>query len=66
LHGVGGEDLRCLGGDVDALLEEGLSHGGVDLVGRFGSRGADLDGSSGHLASVGGGHLRAAGVVTQT
>ena len=32
LDGLGGEDLRLLGGQVDALLEHRLSNGRVDRV----------------------------------
>src|SRR5690625_714372 len=62
-HGVGGEDFGLVGGDVDAKLLHRLDSDGVDLVGRGGPGGADLDlplGQGGHEA---GGHLGTAGVV---
>ncbi len=41
----------------------GLDGGRVDLVGRGGAGGADLDAVAGEVGQPGGGHLGAAGVV---
>jgi len=49
--------------EVDADLGHGGSDGGVDLVGRGGSGGADIDPACGMVLQKGGGHLRTAGVV---
>src|SRR5690606_972421 len=60
---LGGEDLRLLGGDVDADLGHGLDRHRVDLVGGHGPGGADLDPPTGEGGREARGHLGAAGVV---
>lgn len=63
LDGFGGEDLRLLGGDVDAELRH-RGHGDrVDLVRGLGAGGQDLDPVAGQVAEEARGHLRAPGVV---
>ncbi|KPC77113.1 hypothetical protein ADL26_03645, partial [Thermoactinomyces vulgaris] len=63
LDGVEGEDLRLLGGDVDAHLFHRLDGGGVDLVGRCRSGGADFDAVAREVGEPPSGHLGAAGIV---
>jgi hypothetical protein len=56
-------DLGLLGGDVDAVLRHRGDSDGVDLVGGFGAGGTDLDGTTGKVGEISGGHLGPAGVV---
>ena len=61
--GCVGKDCRSSAGDVDAFLGHGCDGDGIDLVGRNGSGGANLDPAAGKCAEVTGGHLGAASVV---
>src|SRR5699024_10745908 len=61
-HGVGGEELGALGGDIDADLAHGVDDGGVELVGGFGPGGANLDLVPSQVSEEAGGHLGTAGV----
>src|ERR1019366_7882259 len=63
LDGFGGQDLGLLGGEVDAFLEHGLAHGGVDRVRGRGAGRQYVDATLAELAQVAGGHLGASGVV---
>ena len=58
VHGLG-----YFVGDVDADFGHGGDGGRVDLVGRFGAAGVDVDAVAGEVAEPAGGHLGAAGVV---
>src|SRR5699024_4867088 len=62
-HGVNGELLGFLTGDVDADLDHGRYGDGVDLLDGLGAGGADVDAVAGEVGEPSGGHLGAAGIV---
>src|SRR5699024_11949374 len=63
LHGLCGEYLGLLGGDVDAFFKHRRNRGRGDMVGGHGACRAHLDPVPSEVAAVAGGHLRAPGVV---